>query len=1393
MSPLVASTLMSILGRNLPHALVLRWSSRRLLHSSSPILNKQEIPVESFGATNEQAAPNVYVGATTSDATFQPTSKVKSYKKKASVKKSKAFVTSNDPDKPTRQRRKEAAVDLTVLHKLNAELENIRKSSAGEGDKHSSVTRLENIAKALTQDAQFKKAKKKKALLKPKKLPPPHQQMEPSVYTALDTIAKTIKGTEQGGWGPDRLKPTNKPLGSDRKLKTQNAVGATGRSTLERPAYAPHLEPPPTLAYSRRIEGLLEHTSRPTLEDVPPPSEQYPIATLAHGLDRVLFNPGVHWLRDPRSKVYNFPPHLEEIPRVTDFAFERLGGFIKSSRDEDLWALARREKRTFAGSTSSLSGMLSHVYFLISGDKDVNTNNLSRNFGNEPRTFTSGQRIPATVLLNHRDGMYAIDSAGEKDSAAEKNILTWLGTLLERYLTSTPEEFAPYMRFNPPSPPMEKKLRDAYRYAKSEKFVMRSQLDCVDTRLPGTGVFDIKTRACLPIRMDLLNFEENSGYLLRSLTGKLESFEKEYYDLIRSAFLKYSFQVRIGNMDGVIVAYHNTARLFGFQYISLAEMDECLYGAGEGIGDKVFNKCVGLLEKILEEATACFPGESVKCTFEKLEGEGVLKVWVEPEVSKVEEGQLTPLKQLEVRVNNFLGQVPVRGSSAVTATDEPWTTHWSISKLIANDADVHSALQAVKDRQFRYIEIPTGLDPETVGAMWATLNFSGVEKEPSEKLPDHYFREPTSKTQELRSLARAGGEETMNRLLEEHGQDKVWLGGTMTWEELQVIQELVRKNQELAVAVQDEGNDSQEAIEKEWVDVHVDPETVTSQPVSGEDSQRRGWTTKLRPGSSSGPVKQPSTRPGSNQGYPASPISASTPNSPLSSSIDLPRSDSFSSLRRLSGLTLSPVQDDSATVNQSSRASFSKSLSNMMGALSRTSTREDNDKETRGRTLVSLSRVKSASSVPPEGESERSRSRPRSTSPFMSFRRRRTEPSPPPLAVHLSHSDAESDADSTHIRPRRTAFSYDSGDETVPDDVTDYEDDSSDDGFFDDLTERNTEQNAQLVPPVPLAQAAAAAEEADPDPLGEGVNVVVPPEPYFPSTLNSTGRTKRSNPRRRKSTKNHEPLNYETSRPVFQRDRCTITITQGDPVGKLGERRKRRYVVASDLSEESRYAVEWAIGTVLRDGDNLLIVTVNENDGKVDPPIPNASDRTTKLRSQQERQGLAYILVRQVTSLLQRTKLNVKVTCQAWHAKNARHMLLDIVDYNEPQMVIVGSRGLGQLKGILLGSTSHYLIQKCSVPVMVARRRLKRPPRRSAHLSTHRTHVSLAEAGIDRVVHKVDEDVQVMREEIQRDDDRRNGQGVEMGEEDEEEGDHDDGDYHEEEIGISTKVAGSSG
>lgn len=594
-------------------------------------------------------------------------------------------------------------------------------------------------------------------------------------------LAQVSENPEESGANVGKLEDP-KPWSGDLDLK--NRVPFFGKPENETPrmplrSAPPHRLPSRThLSYSRRVEGLLDHDHKQCIQDLTPPSDRQPIAQLAHGLDRVLFNPGVHWLRDPRSRVYNFSPYLEHIPKVTDFAFNRLTGFITSSRDEDLWELARREKRTFSGSTSSLTGMLSQIYFLVSGDKPVDVSTLSHIFAYEPLNFTPGQRMPVSVVMNYSDGVYAIDSDAGNSLDSEKNILSWLGTLLEKYLTMAPEEFASYMRSAPSTSETEgKSMREACRYAKSEKFVMRSQLDCHDSRLPGTGVFDIKTRACLPIRLDLLNFEENSGYLIRTQQGLIESFEKEYYDLIRSAFLKYSFQVRIGNMDGVIVAYHNTERMFGFQYIPLEEMDQRLFGPDPGTGDRVFDKCISILELVAEEIIRCFPQESVKCTFDTKEGTDIMNVWVEPAVWESEEER--PIKQLEVKVASYLNQNPAAGARAVADVKSDWTLHWSISRLSGKDMDIRRGLAASRGRQFRAFSIPTGVDIKDVMKFWDDLNFSGKKASESNAAPipkPKSFKKANFNIRMLRAIARKGRKETKRLEEAEEGMPKSVLG-----------------------------------------------------------------------------------------------------------------------------------------------------------------------------------------------------------------------------------------------------------------------------------------------------------------------------------------------------------------------------------------------------------------------------------------------------------------------------------------------------------------------------------------------------------------------------------------------------------------------------------------
>lgn len=70
--------------------------------------------------------------------------------------------------------------------------------------------------------------------------------------------------------------------------------------------------------------------------------------------------------------------------------------------------------------------------------------------------------------------------------------------------------------------------------------------------------------------------------------------------------------------------------------------------------------------------------------------------------------------------------------------------------------------------------------------------------------------------------------------------------------------------------------------------------------------------------------------------------------------------------------------------------------------------------------------------------------------------------------------------------------------------------------------------------------------------------------------------------------------------------RSVRSIVRGD-VDNLGNdaedtrHRKRRYLVATDLSEESVYALEWTIGTILRDGDMIIAVYAKEKEGVKDP------------------------------------------------------------------------------------------------------------------------------------------------------------------------------------------------
>ncbi|KAJ8652122.1 hypothetical protein O0I10_012273, partial [Lichtheimia ornata] len=196
---------------------------------------------------------------------------------------------------------------------------------------------------------------------------------------------------------------------------------------------------------------------QPEGEDKPQPP------TLAHGLDRVLFNPGVHYLKDPRTQTYNFTPFLENITPPAEFDYDAIGPYITPSQDEYLIQRARDHQHRYVGSTSSVSAMLSQIYFALSNGKPTDTSVLSRAYFSEPNKYTRATRAPASIFLHWKDGVYGIDA--DKSYDVEETILSSMGKSMEKVLTLEPPEYERYLKnADAPLSPQEVNQPESFAY-----------------------------------------------------------------------------------------------------------------------------------------------------------------------------------------------------------------------------------------------------------------------------------------------------------------------------------------------------------------------------------------------------------------------------------------------------------------------------------------------------------------------------------------------------------------------------------------------------------------------------------------------------------------------------------------------------------------------------------------------------------------------------------------------------------------------------------------------------------------------------------------------------------------------------------------------------------------
>lgn len=185
------------------------------------------------------------------------------------------------------------------------------------------------------------------------------------------------------------------------------------------------------------------------------------------------------------------------------------------------------------------------------------------------------------------------------------------------------------------------------------------------------------------------------------------------------------------------------------------------------------------------------------------------------------------------------------------------------------------------------------------------------------------------------------------------------------------------------------------------------------------------------------------------------------------------------------------------------------------------------------------------------------------------------------------------------------------------------------------------------------------------------------------------------------------PFNISTVESVPGSKRLIRTLSRGESNAAITDPtmpRPKTYVLGTDLSPEATHALEWTIGTVLRDGNVLYVACAYEDDDQSGP----SSSSAVSDKQEEDRMDAMKQLTHTIERLLKRTRLQVHVIIEVVHCKSPKHLIMSVIDHVKPTMVIIGSRGRSALKGVLLGSFSNYIVERSTVPAMVARRKLQK-------------------------------------------------------------------------------------
>ncbi|EIE79700.1 hypothetical protein G6F47_009970 [Rhizopus delemar] len=157
----------------------------------------------------------------------------------------------------------------------------------------------------------------------------------------------------------------------------------------------------------------------------------------------------------------------------------------------------------------------------------------------------------------------------------------------------------------------------------------------------------------------------------------------------------------------------------------------------------------------------------------------------------------------------------------------------------------------------------------------------------------------------------------------------------------------------------------------------------------------------------------------------------------------------------------------------------------------------------------------------------------------------------------------------------------------------------------------------------------------------------------------------------------------------------SFTLRAKSP-GYKRTRRSRTFMVATDLANYSEYALNWTTDTMMEDGDELIVlrvVTLEMNNKKRDGLLQLEEKESRKKANE---------LMEKIIENSHKSDKKISVVIEFVIGK-VQETIQRTISMYQPSLLIVGTRGLSEIRGMFLGSISKYCLQHSPVPVTVVR------------------------------------------------------------------------------------------